>query len=109
VKIFLSHCSRDKPLVNDFKEFCGYDLHAMRGGQELHIEVKGVSGDKPRFFISRTELKAATQDADWRLAVVVGARSRPRMNSYILGNRIKRLFHMEPTQWFATTRGFTKR
>jgi hypothetical protein len=85
-------------------EICGYDLHATRDGQDLHVEVKGVSGDSPRFHISRTELKTAEQDPDWRLAVVLQAPTRPRMDSYISGKRVKRLFHMEPTQWFATTR-----
>jgi hypothetical protein len=85
------------------REICGYDLHAVRDGEELHVEVKGVSGDSPRFFISRTELKAAEEDPDWRLAVVLRARSRPRVKSFIPGKRLKRLFHMEPTQWFATS------
>lgn len=83
-------------------EICGYDLHATRDVQELHVEVKGVSGSSPRFHISRTQVQSADQDPDWRLAVVLHARVRPRMGSLIVGKRIRQLFHLEPSQWFAT-------
>jgi hypothetical protein len=86
-------------------KICGYDLHATRDGEELHVEVKGASGDRPRFHISRTELKTADEDLDWRLAVVLEARIRPRVySSYIRGKSVRRLFEVEPTGWFATER-----
>lgn len=85
-------------------EICGYDLHATRNGKELHVEVKGISGEDPRFFISRTELKAAERDPFWKLALVLRARTKPRMARYISGKRVRLLFDMQPTQWFATAR-----
>lgn len=85
-------------------EICGYDLHATRSNQELHVEVKGVSGERRRFFITRTELKEAKRDQDWRLAVVLRASSRPHMGPYISGQRLKQLYDMEPSQWFVTAR-----
>lgn len=85
-------------------EICGYDLHATQSTRELHVEVKGMSGERRRFFITRTELKEAKRDRDWRLAVVLRASSRPHMGPYISGQRLKQLFNMEPSQWFVTAR-----
>jgi Domain of unknown function (DUF3883) len=86
-------------------EYCGYDLHAVRGGKELHVEVKGVSGETPRFYFTRNELKTAARDTEWRLAIVLNALTRPQLKSYVRGNRLKHLFAMEPIQWFVTRRG----
>ena len=85
-------------------EICGYDLHATRGVNELHVEVKGLSGETRCFFITRTELKAADQDSNWRLAIVLHVLSRPHMPAYISGRRLRQLFDIEPSQWFATAR-----
>ncbi|SRR6266496_676156 len=91
------------------REICGYDLHATREGDELHVEVKGVSGEDPHFFISRTELKEADRDSAWRLAVVLRALTRPHMLPYVSGMHLRRAFDLKPTQWFATARGLTRR
>ena len=57
---------------------CGWDLTATRGDEELHIEVKGVSGALPRFFLTANEYDTALVDPKWRLAVVTDAVSQPR-------------------------------
>jgi Domain of unknown function (DUF3883) len=92
-------------VISRENEICGYDLDATRNGSTLHVEVKGVSGDSPRFHITSNELKRAEEDPDWRLAVVLQAHTRPRMDAYIPGKQVRRLFHLKPTQWFVTGRG----
>lgn len=52
---------------------CGFDLVCRRGEAELHVEVKGVSGTVPGFFMTRRELKCAETDSKFKLAVVTEA------------------------------------
>jgi len=80
-------------------EICGYDLHVTRNNQELHVEVKGCSDVVPRFFISRTELKTASSDPNWRLVVITNARERPCAPRFLTGKEMKKLFTLEPTGW----------
>ena len=51
----------------------GWDLTACRAGDELHLEVKGVSGTKPTILLTRNEHATAGTDPAWRLAVVTQA------------------------------------
>jgi hypothetical protein len=81
------------------QEICGYDLHATKNERELHVEVKGCADAVPRFFISRTELRAAHSDSCWRLTVITNARTRPRTPRLLTNKQIKRRFSIEPTQW----------
>ncbi len=56
----------------------GWDLTATsQTGDELKIEVKGVSGDRPRVFLTAHELAAARTQTDWILVVVTRAISKP--------------------------------
>lgn len=89
-------------------EVCGYDLHATRKDHELHVEVKGTSGDRPRFFLTRSERRKADSDPDWRLAVVTRAKAKPHLNPFVPGSHLTRWFQLEPIQWLGTTRGLTK-
>jgi hypothetical protein len=77
----------------------GYDLHATRGMEELHIEVKGCGGDNPRFFVSRNEFAKGKRDAQWRLAVITRALRRPRPPKLLTHAEMSRRFDLEPTQW----------
>lgn len=54
---------------------CGWDLTAAQDGQELHVEVKGVSSSLPSVLLTRNELRKAETDPDWLLAVVTNALS----------------------------------
>lgn len=89
-------------------DICGYDLHAVRDGRELHVEVKGVANNVPRFFISRTELNEATRNRRWRLAVVTSARRSPKLLPFVSGNRVKQMYDLQPTQWHATRSGLMR-
>jgi uncharacterized protein DUF3883 len=88
-------------------EVCGYDLHATRNGHELHVEVKGTSGDQPRFFLTRSERRKAENDADWRLAVVTRAKTKPVPLPFVAGRQLTRRFQLEPIQWLGTKHGPT--
>lgn len=81
------------------REICGYDLHATRGADELHVEVKGCVDVAPRFFISRTEIRASTSDPHWRLAVITCARSQPPAPRLLTSGEMRRRFTLEPTEW----------
>jgi predicted RNA-binding protein with PUA-like domain len=59
------------------REKLGWDLTAKKAGQQLKIEVKGVSGDKPKVLLTANELRAAKTKADWTLVVVTRALSDP--------------------------------
>lgn len=56
---------------------CGWDLTATRGVEELHVEVKGVSGTLVRFFLTANEYKTALTDPAWLLVVVTDALNEP--------------------------------
>ena len=51
----------------------GWDITARRAGDELHLEVKGVSGMKPTILLTRNEHARAGTDPSWQLAVVTQA------------------------------------
>jgi hypothetical protein len=53
-----------------------------RGDEQLHVEVKGVSGSKPTVLLTRNEHAAAAADPLWRLAVVTQALTLPTLTEY---------------------------
>jgi hypothetical protein len=71
---------------------CGYDLYAVPGSKRRYIEVKGCAGINPRFFISRTGLKAARSQPSWALAIVTNARGSGAKIEYLFSGR-----EMEPS------------
>jgi hypothetical protein len=85
-------------------EICGYDLHATRGVKQLHIEVKGCRGIKPRFFISRTERQTAQEDPSWRLVLVTRVVSRNPKAHMLTQPQMQRAYEFQPTQWEAVPR-----
>jgi hypothetical protein len=87
--------------VEDAK--CGYDLQCVRGIEERHIEVKGVSGDIAEFIITAGEVKRGQRDPLWEVAIVTGARTSPTLvacNAKVFFDR----YELEPTQFRAKTR-----
>jgi hypothetical protein len=46
------------------------------------VEVKGVSGQKPRVLLTRGEVAAAQRDPLWRLLVVTRALVAPQPHAY---------------------------
>ncbi len=60
----------------------GWDITMRRGAEELHLEVKGVSGSKPVVLLTRNEHATAGSDPLWRLAVVTQALTSPTLREY---------------------------
>lgn len=85
------------------RENCGYDLRARRGQQVLLCEVKGTDAIVPRFFISRNERICSMQNANWRLAVVVSARTTPTLHFFTPAEMEER-FAFDCLAWEATIR-----
>jgi hypothetical protein len=82
-------------------EICGYDLHALKKGSELHVEVKGSVGSSPRFFISRNEYKTSSEDPHWRLAVVLVGGVKPISHGLIDAATMRRRYKLAPIEWEA--------
>lgn len=61
---------------------CGWDLTATRRSEELHLEVKGVRGDRPSILLTRNEVATAETDPAWTLVVVTNALSSPTVTKY---------------------------
>ncbi len=83
-------------------EKCGYDLIATKKGEtELHLEVKGVSGNDPEFVITRNEVQAARDDKNFRLIVVTNTRSKPKALE-MTGTEMIRYYELTPLAYRAT-------
>jgi hypothetical protein len=82
-------------------ERIGYDLDATKGRTELHVEVKGVSGDRIQFLITKAEVAKAASDLTFRLMVVTEARSRGARVREFHGRDLKRRFALTPVSYFA--------
>lgn len=54
-------------------ENVGYDLDVQRGTDVLHVEVKGVSGRIPEFFLTANERTCSEEDRAFRICVVTEA------------------------------------
>ena len=64
--------------VSDKK--CGWDITFRRGSEEVHAEVKGVSGSKPTVLLTANEWRRAADDVNWKLVIVTHALlSEPRV------------------------------
>jgi hypothetical protein len=57
------------------REKVGWDVTFTRGGEEHHVEVKGVAGAKIECFVTANELEKARTMPSWRLAIVTDALS----------------------------------
>jgi len=83
------------------KEKIGYDFDVRRKGEELHVEVKGISGSRLRFPITANEVNCAKTDNKFCLAVVTDARSAQRKVRVIIRKDFLKHFHIKPLAFFA--------
>lgn len=84
------------------KENCGYDLLARhrKTKEELHVEVKGTSGETMHFYMTRNEY-GYMRDPRWRLIMVCDALEAAKakiLTEVEVGN----MFNLEPFNWEAT-------
>ncbi|MFL5329885.1 MAG: protein NO VEIN domain-containing protein [Gemmataceae bacterium] len=82
----------------------GYDLDAMKGRTTLHIEVKGVSGSRLQFPITRREVKCASKDLSFRLFVVTEIRTSSAKLHVFLREEFLANFKLSPISYVATRR-----
>lgn len=80
---------------------CGYDLVAKRRTHELHLEVKGVSGDVPEFQITKNEVESARNDEAFRLVVVVNALEKHRRAIELSGSQFLERYDLRPDSFRA--------
>ena len=87
--------SHDDDHDNVTKKNLGFDLIFRKGRTEHHVEVKGTSGDLPRFFMTRNENTYRKTPA-CRFAIVTNA-LHPNPTICVYDNRrFKRIFELEP-------------
>jgi len=86
----------------------GYDLAVFDGttGElKYKVEVKGTSGEKEVFFLTRNEYREACEDPErWRLVVVVNALQAPDLQEY-RAREMERMFEKAPLVWHCSRKG----
>lgn len=75
------------------RERRGYDLHAAKGGHQLHVEVKGTTGAGASVLLTRGEVAHARENAGvMQLSVVAGIKLRKSGKSWVgVGGRERRI------------------
>lgn len=96
--------NRGYKVVSREKEKVGYDFVVSKNGKELHVEVKGVSGNVQKFPITINEVDCARLDSNFRLAVVTEARSRKPRIQFFTPKEFSKRFELKPIAFFAEAR-----
>ncbi len=95
--------SKDWHVVDVSKQKRGYDLVCRRGGAEEHVEVKGVSGRRVQFLITRNELNTWKRDGEYVVAVVTDVFNRARIHT-LRGRKGRERLEMKPAVYIARLR-----
>lgn len=66
----------------------GYDLVCKKVRQTLHVEVKGIQGNRFEFVITRGEYEKALHDRRFELCLVRNALARPLISTYAAGDML---------------------
>jgi hypothetical protein len=80
---------------------CGYDLHCTRGGEEAHVEVKGVRGTGRSFNITAGEVRCANEDPSFVLVLVNAVLTKAPVISRFSGADLRHEFSINPIQYRA--------
>ncbi len=83
------------------KEKIGYDFDVRRKAEELHVEVKGISGSGLRFPISANEVARARSDSKFQIAVVTETNSRRKRVKVFSRKVFLEHFDLKPLAFFA--------
>ena len=73
----------------------GFDFIFKKGRTELHVEVKGTSGEIPRFFFTRNE-NAYRENPPWRFAIVTNALAQQPTVRVYRNREFKKQFELDP-------------
>ncbi|WP_437737379.1 DUF3883 domain-containing protein [Sorangium sp. So ce1335] len=91
-------------VVDVSKEKLGYDLKCSKQRAEAHVEVKGVSGGRESFIITRGEVEQANDDPAFVLVIVTSALSEcPTLRRYS-GREMLDRFELKPIAFQASLR-----
>jgi hypothetical protein len=82
----------------------GYDLLCKRGAEELHVEVKGISGTVVSFIITPNELRTSKSDRCFRLYAITKTLTEQPGITIFSGTDIENKFRLEPTGFRAVLR-----
>jgi hypothetical protein len=85
-------------------ERVGYDLRCLRGGDERHVEVKGVAGEVASFMLTDGERRRAGTDPLWRVAVVTKALGPAPRYLEVPGAELLGNWELIPVTWRASPR-----
>ncbi|HXR06315.1 MAG TPA: DUF3883 domain-containing protein [Candidatus Acidoferrum sp.] len=88
-------------IVSREKENLGYDFDVSRHRENLHVEVKGISGSDLRFPITANEIACARSDTKFRLAIVTEAISDQKRVHEFSRKRFLNYFDFKPLMFFA--------
>jgi hypothetical protein len=96
--------SKTHKVTDRQKDKCGYDLLARhrKTGEELHVEVKGTSGAKMHFYLTRGEY-GYMPNPKWRLLMVTEALTKPNLRLFT-EKEARKTFDLEAFAWEATAR-----
>lgn len=83
------------------KDNCGYDLLAKhrKTNEELHVEVKGTSGEAMHFYMSRNEYRYMPSP-QWRLIMVCDALGAASAELFT-ASEVRKIFSLEAFAWEA--------
>ena len=98
------HLAKESRVTDRQMHKCGYDLLARNRttGEELHVEVKGTSGEAMHFYMTRGEYRYMPTP-QWRLIMVTNALSKPKLTP-LTYKEVKKHFDLEEFAWEATAR-----
>jgi len=82
------------------KECLGYDLDVRKGNEELHLEIKGVTGSIPEFPITPNEVLRSKSDKLFRLVVVTNALEKPNPELFT-GDQFQTKYNLAPMVFMA--------
>ena len=95
------YCEKDFLCTDVTKKNLGFDFIFKKEPVEYHVEVKGTSGDLPRFFMTRNE-NVCRKTPKWRFAIVTNVLG-PEPTVRVYDNRqFKEAFELEPYVYAGT-------
>jgi hypothetical protein len=87
-------------------ENIGFDLLCQKASEELHVEVKGVSGRGLGFILTAGEHKRAKRDPHYALCLVESALTTSPTIKVFVGGEIFKVFDFAPLAYKAKHSGF---
>ena len=89
------YCAKGFSCTDVTKKNLGFDLIFRNGRTERHVEVKGTSGQLPRFFLTRNE-NAYRENPAWRFAIVTNALTKKPTVRVYRNREFKKKFNLDP-------------